>query len=155
MAVQNLGSMFSKWIAGGMKSFGMTFGSQLAKGDGKGFVNPVTKPGVPGLAQAFLATGDKEGKASIYHDRLMRLQQSISNPTAASVMGGKTTPSIQVANVSPVGVNNPSIARAMRETAQRNVQIDPHFDRILRELYKEGSTQVSPNLQQGQLTQKA
>ena len=151
----SLGAMFSKWISGGVKSFGMTFGSQLATGGGKGFVDPVTKPGIQGLAQAFLATGDKEGKASIYHDRLMRLQQSISNPSATSVMGNKTTPSTQVANVSPVGVNNPSMARAMRETAQRNVQIDPHFDRILRELYKEGNTQVAANLQQGKLTQKA
>lgn len=149
----SLGAMFSKWISGGVKSFGMTFGSQLATGGGKGFVDPVTKPGVQGLAQAYLAT--KKGQGKSFSETMADMQSTVVNPTAASVSGGRTTPNVSVRDVSQVGISNPDIARALRQTLQRNVQIDPHFDRILRELYKEGNTQVAATLQSGKLTQKA
>ena len=149
----SLGAMFSKWISGGVKSFGMTFGSQLATGGGKGFVDPVTKPGVQGLAQAYLAS--KQGQSKSFSETMADMQSTVVNPTAASVSGGRTTPNVSVRDVSQVGISNPDIARALRQTLQRNVQIDPHFDRILRELYNEGNTQVAATLQSGKLTQKA
>ena len=149
----SLGPMFSKWISGGVKALGMTFVSKLgSKEGGKGFVDPVDKPGVQGLAQAYLMS--KQGQGTTFSEALQALQDTTVNPTAASVMGNKTTPNVQVQNVNPIGLRNPDIARAMRQTLQRNSQIDPNLDRILRELYTEGNTQIASTIRQGKLTQK-
>ena len=145
--------MLSKWASSAVKTFGMTFGSKLAGGGGKGFVDPVTKPGIQGLAQAYLST--KKGQSKSFSQTMADMQSTVVNPTAQSVSGGRTTPNVQVANVTQVGVTNPDIARAMRQTLQRNTQIDPNFDRIMRELYSQGNTPVATTLRQKKLTQGA
>lgn len=141
-----LTALFSKFLSGGAKAFGMTFGSAM------GQKAPKYDPGVKGLAQSFLATSSAKDDTS-FSEVLAKMQGTTVNPTAASVMSGKTTPSVSVQNVGLVGMDNPAIATAMRQTFQRNSQIDPNLDRLVRELQSQGGT-PQLNIKQGRITQR-
>ena len=73
-----LTALFSKFLSGGAKAFGMTFGSAM------GQKAPKYDPGVKGLAQSFLATSSAKDDTS-FSEVLAKMQGTTVNPTAASV----------------------------------------------------------------------
>ena len=138
-------AVVSKFLGSTAKAFGMTFGSKVAQGQQR----PKFDSGVKGLAQSFLATSAAKSDTS-FTDLMTKMQGTVVNPTAQSVMSGSTTPPVSLGNVPVTGAGNPKMAQALNQLFARASYIDPNLDKLIRSLQEEGST-PQPTLQQGRI----
>jgi len=145
----DLAQLATKFLSSASKAFGMTFGTPMPKADAEGSSTGfITKGGVQGMAQAFLMTNQTKKKS--FSEEMAGIQQT--NISASKYFGRNTTPTVTSKNVALVGIANPKIANALHNLTQRN-NTDPNLERLIREMISEGNT-PSPNIRQGQITQK-